>query len=243
LERLIATEHPDVGAVLQELVLEPLLSHLSDYIRHLIEKNCDQLADGRPWRAGDVRVFATEYERDPQTDADLFRIGVRRLIDLKRWVETGEDSPRNEVHPADNEPGFRDWLRRRLNEAACGRYVVPPEWEIVGGRPDLRLVMTDTAPVSLELKIADNWTLHELLDGLETQLVDTYLRDDRARYGIYVLALFRRNRTWDPLEAGSRINCDQMLTVLRNRVEKILAARADIAGLEIVLIHFSPPER
>lgn len=242
LERLIATGEPEVGAVLQELLSEPLLSHLSDYMRHLLDKHRAQLAEGRSWRPIDVRIFATDYEREPQSDADLFRIGLRRLRDLKRWVETGEDSPREEVNRDNNESGFRRWLQRRLLERAKGRYVVPQEWEIDrGARPDLRLVIPDAAPVSLELKIADNWTLPELLDGLEKQLVGTYLRDDRARYGIYVLALFKRDRKWEPLNEGPRIDCEQMLAVLRKRIEEILAVRADIAGLEVVLIHFSPP--
>jgi len=239
-QRLVATKHPDVGVVLQELLSEPLLLHLSDYVWHLLEKHREQLADGRPWRTRDIRVFAADYERDPQTDADLFRIGLRRLGDLKQWVETGEDSPRKEVHRDDHEAGFRDWLRRRLNETARGRYVVPPEWEIVGGRPDLRLVIPDTAPVSLELKIADEWSLQELLDGLEKQLVGIYLRDHRARYGIYVLALFKGTRTWESLEASPRIDSEQMLAVLQSRAQEILATRVDIAGLEIVLLHFSP---
>ena len=244
LERLVATGEPEVGAVLQELLSDPLLLHLSDYMSHLLEKHREQLAEGRPWRAMDVRIFATDYEREPQSDADLFRIGLRRLRDLKRWVETGEDSPREEVNRDNNESGFRRWLQRRLNERAQGRYVVPQEWELdQGARPDLRLVIPDAAPVSLELKIADNWTLPELLDGLEKQLVGTYLCDHRVRYGIYVLALFKRDRKWEPFEEGSRIDCEQMLAVLRKRIEEILAVQADLAGLEVVLIHFSPPER
>jgi hypothetical protein len=210
-------------------------------MRHLLDKHRGELSEGRPWRARDVRAFATDYERDPQTDADLFRLGLRRLLDLKRWVEVGEDSPRREVHAVDKEAGFRDWLRRKLNETARRRYVVPPEWEIVGGRPDLRLVIPDAAPVSLELKIADNWALHELLDGLEKQLVGTYLRDHRARYGIYVLALFNCDRRWQAVDEGPRLDYEQMFCVLRARIDEILATRADIAGLELVLIHFSPP--
>lgn len=240
LERLVARKNPEVEPVLQELLHEPLLAHLSDYIRHLLEKNREQLADGPAWRATDVRRFALDYEREPQTDADLFRMGIRRLLDLKRWVEIGEDSPRQEVHPEDKEAGFRDWLRRRLNENSRG-YVVPPEWQIVGGRPDLRLAMAGAAPVSIELKIADNWTLQQLLDGLETQLVNTYLRDDRARYGIYVLAVFSRGRKWEPLECGPRVDVQQMFALLQNRASQIVDARLDIAGLEIVLIDFSPP--
>ncbi|MEO7932214.1 MAG: hypothetical protein ABIT76_03545 [Chthoniobacterales bacterium] len=240
LERLVATASPEVGLVLQELLSEPLLSHCSDYMRHLLEKHHEQMAEEKPWRASDVRAFATDYEREPQTDSDLFKTGLRRILDLKRWVELGEDSPRREVHSEDNEAGFRDWLRRKLNETARG-HVIAPEWEIVGGRPDLRLVIPNAAPVSLELKIADNWTLQELVDGLEKQLVDLYLRDHHARYGIYVLALFNRNRRWEPLGEGLRIDSEQMHAMLRKRAEEIQEMRPDISGLEIVLIHFSSP--
>ncbi len=244
LERLVATEHPDVESALQALLSEPLLLHLYDYMRHLLEKHRDQLADGRPWRTTDVRTFATEYERNPQTDTDLFRIGLHRLYDLKRWVELGEDSPRKEVNPKNKETGFRQWLQRRLNERARGRYIVPQEWEIdQGARPDLRLVIPDAAPVSLELKIADNWTLPQLLHGLEKQLVGTYLRDHSARYGIYVLALFERSHRWRPLNGGTWIYCEQLHDVLRNRAREILAERGDIAGLEVLLFHFSPSGR
>ena len=244
LERLVATGDPAVGGILQELLSEPLYSHLFDYIRHLLEKHREQLSEGRPWRSSDVRAFATDYERNPQTDADLYQIALRRLRDLKRWIEIGEDSPREEVNRNNNEAGFRRWLQRRLNEKSKGCYVVPQECEIDGAvRPDLRLVIPNAAPVSLELKIADNWTLQDLLDGLEGQMVGTYLRDHHARHGIYVLARFNRERRWKSLEEGPLINSEQMLAVLQKRIEEILAVRIDIAGLKVALIHFSPPNR
>ena len=62
-----------------------------------------------------------------------------------------------------------------------------------------------------------------------------------ARYGIYVLALFNREREWVPLEEGPRIDSTQMLGILQKRAEEILDLRLDISGLEVVLIHFSSP--
>jgi hypothetical protein len=169
-------------------------------------------------------------------------LALHRLQDLKQLVEKGEDSPRKEVHAEDKEAGFRDWLRRRLNESTRGRFVVAPEWEIVGGRPDLRVVIPGAAPVSIELKIADHRPLADLINGLEDQLVGKYLRDDRARFGLYVLALFNRKRLWDPLGEGRRVGADAVVAILQERIAHILSTRADIAGLDIVLIHFSPPD-
>ena len=189
LERMANVMKPEVENVLREFVGDPLFANLSDYVQHLLERHIANIADGLPWRISDVRKFARDYERDPQTDSDLFRLGVKRLLDLRDWIETGEDSPREEVQPERHEAGFRRWLQRRLNERGC--CVVPQEWEMdQGARTDLRLAIPAIAPVSLELKLADEWTLKELLDGLEHQLVGRYLRDHRARYGIYVLAHF-----------------------------------------------------
>ena len=114
---------------------------------------------------------------------------------------------------------------------------------IGAARPDFRLVIPNAAPVSLELKIIDERPLHDFSAGLETQLVGTYLRDHHARYGIYVLALFNRDRKWEPLEAGPRIDSEQMLAVLRKRIEEILELRSILPDLEVVLISFCPPDR
>lgn len=65
------------------------------------------------------------------------------------------------------------------------------------------------------------------------------MRDFHARYGIYVLALFNRERKWVPLDEGSRINSTQLLGILQKRSKEILGERLDISGLEVVLIHFS----
>jgi hypothetical protein len=240
---MISTEDPDIASVLREFLDIPLLKHLGDYIKHLLEVNREQLSEGRPKTARDVRTFANTFETEPKTDTDLFQMGIRRLNEIKRWVEVGENSPRKEVHPDYNESGFREWLGRKMNEKTNNRFTVVPEWEIVGGRPDLRLVMHGVTPISLELKIADNWTLDKLLDGLDKQLIGQYLLDDRARYGIYVLALFNPDWKRRSLDGKSWVYNDEILKKLQERLREKLAGRDDIEKVEIVLINFALPEK
>jgi len=242
LQRLVATNEPMVERVLRDFLTEPPLAHLRDYIRHLLDQFAQQLAEAPPWIPTDVRTFADEYERDPKNDADLFHLVARRLSDLKELVENGEDSPRDEVNPSLHEAGFRRWLQRRLADSAKGRYIVPQEWEIdQAARLDLRVAIPGIMPLSVELKIAEKWTLSDLLDGLRTQLVGTYLRDSRSRYGIYVLAIFNRDRRWESLGGGPRLDCDGVFAVLKAEARSILASRPDLSGLEVMLVHFSPP--
>lgn len=243
LERFVATNDPDVGGVLRGFLTEPLLAPMHDYLRHLLEKHASELSEAPVWGEKDVRSFATDHERDPKTDADLFRLARRRLVDLKDWVENGEDSPREEVDPKRNEEGFRRWLQRRLVERSKDRYLVPQEWEIDGpARPDLRMVVNGTTPpVSLELKIVDERPLSDLLEGLEDQLVGKYLRDHRARFGIYVLALFKRDRKWRSLDGSEWMNADKVVALLKARADSIAQSRSDISALDVILIHFSAP--
>jgi hypothetical protein len=241
LERLAAIRDPMVEKVLRDLLAEPVLSNLSDYIRHLLEKSVELLADGPPWGAHDVRTFGAEYERDPKSDSDLYHLVIRRLQDLKEWVEIGENSPREEVHQTDNEEAFRRWIERRLMERSKNRYLVPQEWELDQRvRPDLRVVTAGMSPVSIEVKVADNWTVSQLIEGLYDQLVGRYLRDSKARYGVYLLALFDRNRTWRA-DDQKILNADDVVAILEGRAADILKERLDIAGLKVLLIHFSSP--
>ncbi len=240
LERMANVLEPDVENVLRTFASDPLFENLRDYLQYLLERHIANRADGLPWRASDVPKFARDYERDPQTDSDLFRFGVQRLFDIKNWVETGEDSPREEVHPKHHEAGFRRWLQRRLNER--GVCVVPQEWEIdQRARTDLRLAIPSTAPVSLELKFADEWPLKELLDGLEHQLVGTYLRDNRARYGIYVLAHFNSAHRWRSLDGASLIDFDEVVSAVTRKAESIVQSRNDVLGLSVIAMNFAPP--
>ena len=236
---LADTNEAEAGDVLRELMNEPLLATYRDYIHHLIEKHSQQFADLPKWRARDVRAFATTFQREPQTDTDLFRLGVRRLENIKAWVETGEDSPRADVRPELKETGVRRWLARQLVKQNEPKIIVPEEWEIdAAKRPDLRLAVPGIAPVSIELKVADEWSLNELLERLENQLVGQYLRDHRSRYGIYALALFNKERTWKDT-SGNLVDAHCMVSMLQARAAQIVSTRPDIHQVKVISVCFS----
>jgi hypothetical protein len=177
LAQLSKNESPEVIGVLRELREVPDLSHLRDWLEHLIQEWIVTHADMPEWSPGDIRSFEKGYEVDPRTDRDLFRIIQNRLRDIKNDVEKSDNSLREEVSPVSKEPVLRRWLARKLMERSHGRYVVPQEEEIdQQEKPDLRIENPRTDPTSIEIKWADNWTLAELLERLENQLVGQYLR-------------------------------------------------------------------
>ena len=84
-------------------------------------------ADYRAWDPADIRMFARDHETDPRTDAELFRIILNRLTDIKNDVEKSDNSLREEVPRKCEEFVLRRWLARKQNERSRQRYTVPQE--------------------------------------------------------------------------------------------------------------------
>ncbi len=208
------------------------------YLRLLTQK----LADSPPWTANDVRCFSTEYERDPKTDGDLFKIACDRFDDIKHDVEKSDNSLREELRAGDDEFAFRRFLARKLNERSRQRYTVPQEEEIdLRQRPDLRMENPKTAPVSIEVKWADKWTLAELLERLESQLVGQYLRANGSRHGIYILGTFGRKGYWEESASGRRLAFEEVVDIIRRRASELESARSDVSGIDVVSVDFRDP--
>jgi hypothetical protein len=240
LSRLAQSDDPGAMALLQGLLTRPELAGHRDWLLHLIDQRIVSDADYLAWAPSALREFARLYETDPRTDAELFRIVLNRLTDIKDDVEHSDNSLREEVQPDADEYVLRRWLHRKLQERARQRYTIPQEEEIdQEERPDLRAENPRTAPVSIELKWADNWSLDELLERLENQLVGQYLRAERSRYGIYVLATDGRKGHWRSPDGNLDFN--QVIERVTRRADELRRTRPGIGDLRVVSIDFRVP--
>lgn len=234
------TDEREATSVLRELSFDDALSSRRDWILHLIDARLIQDADIETWQAADVRAFASDYETDPKSDADLFKIVCNRLSDIKHAVERSDNSLREEVEPKADEYVLRRFIARKLTERSNLRYTVPQESEIDRKqRPDIRIENPRTDPVSIEVKWADNWTLAELLERLETQLVGQYLRSHHSRYGIYFLGFQRSKTHW--LEDGTKYSFSDIVRLVTERASELVAARGEVEQLRVVAIDFTRP--
>jgi hypothetical protein len=240
LSRLAESDDPGATALLRGLLTCPELAGHRDWILHLIDQRIVSDADYVAWEPAAIREFARVYETDPRTDAELFRIVLNRLIDIKNDVERSDNSLREEVQHGADEYVLRRWVARKLEERSKQRYTIPQEEEIdQKERPDLRAENPKTAPVSIELKWADNWTLQRLLERLENQLVGQYLRAERSRYGIYVLGNNGRKGHWESSEGN--LTFDQVIDRIIRRAEELKSTRPGIGDLRVVAIDFRNP--
>ncbi len=237
---LAASDHPDAGRVLQELMAKQELEHLRDWILHLAEERRTRIADLPPWQPEKIREFTKDYETDPRNHHELFEIGRRRLADIKFSVEADECSPRSDFRSDDKERRLRKWLKRQLDARAKGRYGVTQEEEIDPLRnPDLRLVRQGIAAVPIEVKWADHWTGPKLFERLENQLIGDYLRPHDAHCGFYVLGNKGTKQNWQHPEDRRRLAFGVLVDAVQARADAITSSRPDIHAVAVVGIDFS----
>lgn len=91
---------------------------------HLVDQRAALDAEGPPWEAKGVAVFARDYEIDPKSAHDLFKIALSRFEEIKALVECHDFSARDELNPDSDEEALQKWLCRKLEERGRGRYSV-----------------------------------------------------------------------------------------------------------------------
>jgi hypothetical protein len=232
-------DEPTATEVLRELADRPEMVRVRDWILHLLDKRLVRAADSEPWTPVDLREFAMHYETDPKTDGELFSIAKNRFQDVKWEVERSDNSAREELRAGDLEISLRRWLQRRLIERSQNRYTIPQEAEIdYQERPDLRLENPRTGPVSIEIKWAESWTLKELLERLENQLVGQYLRAHNSRYGIYFLGFILKQHYWKDPATGKQLTAADVIKIVSERAKVLLQTNPRVFGLEVISIDF-----
>jgi hypothetical protein len=241
-QRLAQSGDREADNVLQELAVEPNLVHLRDWILNLLDKRREQQADSSPWTTQDVRDFTKDYDVEPKTDEDLFNIACRGLSDSKHDVEKSDNSLRENLRRGDDEYHLRRWVASELQRRSRKHYTVPQEEEIdLEQRPDIRIEHPGIAPISVEIKWADSWSLDVLLERLENQLVGQYLRARGNRYGIYLLGYIQNQKYWQNPTGQGRLGFDEVLQALTERANAIVSARTDVAAITVIGIDFCDP--
>lgn len=237
----------EITALLTELAEDPFLKPIRDSILMRRDNQMRGQNEVPAWRAADIREFTVANEAAPRTDADLFGITLKRLDDLKYAVELSDLSIRARLTPADDEYALRHFTAVELESRARGRYSAPQEAEIdEEKRPDLRVINPAVdGPVCIEIKWAENWTLQELLDALENQLVGTYLRPHATHYGVFLLGMIARGGKthWVNPAGGPQLNFRQVVEVISARAVVLQVQTPGIAGLEVVAVDFRPPSQ
>ena len=202
------------------------------------------LVDDAPWEPSDIRIFAKKYRSEPRSDYQLFRLIVRLLRNIKNHVECSENAAnRLTVRKGDKEEIFRGGLLEKLSERSLDWFNVVQEKEVdLKQQPDLSVERAGLNSLPIEIKLANSWTVKELLVGLENQLVGQYLRSANIRHGIYVLGNTEPKRRWKMPDTGELIAFEALVSLVKNRAAALQEQlREGVDGVEVVGINFSDP--
>jgi hypothetical protein len=231
---------PEAEGILLSLASDPAFKQEQDWLRNLADKSVGERADAGTLTPADLRAFIEKNEYPPKTTRNLFDLTMRRLQSIKHDVEEADHSLRKAVREEDREVDFRRFVARKLNQRKNGLYICTEESVI---RDEERLDIRVENPeceghVVIEAKIANlNRSLNSLISDLESQLCDRYLNDEKARFGIFLIAC-TADKTWINPAGGQNLSFYDVITRLKVRAEEIRASSSGIEGLEVIGMDF-----
>jgi hypothetical protein len=244
-EALRSDESREADDVLIALLKDKMFEEQRDWIRSIIDGRQGRLADPAAWKASDIRQFSERFVHEPRSTYQLYKLIFRLLTNIKNDIERSENATnRAQVREGDLEKAFQGFLTRELDRQSLNWFSVTQESEVdLGQRPDLRVDGREGRVVPIEVKLANlrHWTIPKLLAGLETQLVEQYLRPEHIGFGIYVIATTSNSRQWE-LEDGRRIGFDELVLLLQRRAAEIASERSRrVDALAVIGINFADP--
>mgnify|MGYP006276027537 CR=1 FL=1 len=193
LNALLGTPGPQANQAIRELAEDPALTEREDWLRLQARNHAarDAEPDGMPMAS--IRALEQRLESSPRDRDGLFEVMMDRLEDIQHELAHGDFSTRRTLRTINDEKEMQRELAHRLEVAARGAYSVVREEEVTDLKePDIRLrTPRNEHRAAIEIKIADRsgagWTIKELEEALETQLVGQYLRADTGRAGCLLL--------------------------------------------------------
>ena len=210
-----------------------------DRMEHLAKERAALDAESEPWLEADVAEFAAWGERQPRNVAELYELALARFDDIKIDIEEGDESEAALLQKLTEETDVRTVLANRLKKSSRLLYTIGSEEELADAKKsDIRFNATQvTAPVPVELKIADNWTISKLAERFENQLIGQYMRV--SNHGIFLLVHNGRKGWWnDPVTKQQLTFAEVVGTMKRNAVD-LKRKYPRVVALEVIGIDFT----
>lgn len=243
-EKLKSHPGSEADTVLRTLLDNPIVADSRDWILHILDSRKSLRADDTVWQPRDIRIFTAQHCSEPRSDCHLFRRINRLLNDIKNHIEIPDNAAnRLQVRKGDKEEVFRGFLKRELEERSLDWFVVTQESEIdLKQKPDISVERQGLNQLSIEVKLANDWTLPVLLERLENQLIGQYLRSANVRYGVYVLGNTVPKRRWEESVTNEKLNFEQLVQRIQARAVELQAQmREGVDAIEVIGIDFADP--
>lgn len=209
------------------------------WLTKLAYEHAEKDADEEPWSAHQIRDFNQQQFRTPSSHRQLYDLSINHLIDLKFWLEHGNDSPYQTWRRADNEAEMRNLVAGWLNNKSSGRFVCAQENELANKqRPDIWIQSPKIpSPVPIELKLLDQgWSGSKLCERLRNQLAGDYLRGTPKGCGILLL-IWQGTSSQTYWEINSRkVTLEDLAKTLQDYWHGIAGQFAHVDTIKVMVI-------
>lgn len=174
---------------------------------------------------------------NPTTHRMLFDLALLKILELKDWLENGDDSVAKTWIRAPDETEMRNLISNVLKQKSNHKYTISQEDELANGqRTDIKFHNANVnSPVPVELKILDkSWTGTDLCERLRNQLVGDYLRESNATCGIFLLVSKECEKKW---KINSRLtNLTNLESSLENYWQGIAKDWSNVDSIKVIVI-------
>lgn len=226
-------------SVIKELVQEHPYPDYRSWMAKRAYKRAEQDGDLELWTAEQVSAFNRGQIITPVTHRQLFDLTVHRLLDLKNWLERGNDSPWQTWQRANGETEMRTLIAGWLNQQCREQYTTAQEPELANSqRMDIWLHNTSVhSPVPIELKLLDKgWTGPKLCERLRNQLAGDYLREESAGCGVMLLVSQRIGPEKRWMINGQRVGLSGLASALKRYWLGIAGEYSGIEAIDVIVI-------
>lgn len=222
-----------------ELIEEHPVPAYRNHFKKLAYSRAEEDSDIEAWSVEQLIEFEQSLTMTPSTHRQLFELVVNRLVDLKSWLECGNDSPWQIWQRAEREIGMRNLIAGWLNQTSQRQFTIAQEAEIANAqRPDIWVqCQSVNSPLPIELKLLEKWTGPELCERFRNQLVGDYLREPSARFGVMLLVRRGTDQTQRRWEInGSRVELKELARALKHYWNIIADEYPDVDDIAIIVI-------
>ena len=209
-------------------------------------KRAEEDGDLEPWSAEQVSAFDKSQIITPATHRQLFDLAMHRLIDLKNWLERGNDSPWQTWQRADGETEMRTLIAGWLNQQCRDQYTTAQEPELANSqRMDIWMQNTNVrSPVPIELKLLDKgWSGPKFCGRLRNQLAGDYLREANARCGVMLLVWEGRKPGKRWMINGHKVGLGELASALKLYWQSIADEFPGVEAIDVVVIDLTQREQ
>lgn len=241
---IAAQPSAEAREVLLDLARHPAFVGHPSWTARMLRDQALLAAAPRPWPASSTAGLMATFLKRPATAEEFRRLIERQIESIAIELATSEFDRRGllrDVIERDVRAFFADALQQRSQQW----FSVTQETVTAGEkRTDLRIEGRSQAGeiVIVELKLAGgSWRGDQLVDHLETQLVDQYLISRRVRHGIYLVVDLGLQKSWEMAD-GSTETFEGLLARMNARVPDLLA-RPTVDSVTVLPVLIAVPPR